>query len=121
MLLLDHNEDRSLQISFNKSEESINSKRTINFDTDIESIQSVSAKVHIDTLSPYNSFGEGIYTMTVVKKMSATDDFLDMSFKERACQVELYEDCRTKKLLDKCKCVPWEVPGHKVRRHEVFG
>ena len=121
MLLLDHNEDRSLQISFNKSEESVNSTRTINFDTDIESIQSVSAKVHIDTLSPYNSFGEGIYTMTVVKKMSATDDFLDMSFKERACQVELYEECRTNRLLDKCKCVPWEVPGHKVRRHEVFG
>ena len=117
MLLLDHNEDRSLQISSNKSEEPVNSTRTINFDTAI----GASAKLHIDTLSPYNGFGEGIYTMTVVKKMSATDDFLDMPFKERVCQVELYEDCRTKKLLDKCKCVPWEVPGHKVRRHKVFG
>ena len=117
MLLLDYNEDRSLQILSNKSEEPVNSTRTINFDTAI----GASAKLHIDTLSPYNGFGEGIYTMTVVKKMSATDDFLDMPFKERVCQVELYEDCRIRRLLDKCKCVPWELPGHEVWRHEVFG
>ena len=47
--------------------------------------------------------------MTVVKKMTAKDDFLGMPFTDRQCEVEAYEDCRTRKLLEKCKCVPWEM------------
>ena len=38
-----------------------------------------------------------------------------MSLKDRNCEVELYEDCRTRKLMKECNCVPWEVPGFKVR------
>ena len=55
--------------------------------------------------------------MTVVKRMTAKKDFLKMSLKDRNCEVELYEDCRTRKLLKECNCVPWEVPGFKVRAH----
>ena len=33
---------------------------------------------------------------------------------QRNCEVELYEDCRTRKLLEECKCVPWDVPGFEV-------
>ena len=53
--------------------------------------------------------------MSVVKRMTATDDFLNMPLKERNCEVELYEDCRTRKLVEECDCVPWEVPGFQVR------
>ena len=52
--------------------------------------------------------------MTDVKRMTATKDFLKMPSKERNCEVEIYEDCRTRKLLEKCNCVPWEVPGYQV-------
>ena len=46
--------------------------------------------------------------------MTAKPDFLKMPFKERNCEVELYEECRTRKLLEECECVPWEVQGVKV-------
>ena len=56
--------------------------------------------------------------MTVVKRMNAKEDFLSMSMKDRNCEVELREDCRTRKLLETCQCVPWEVPGYQVRCHQ---
>ena len=111
MLLLDYNTDRSLQTSVNNDQAANFSKDTINFDTAFGSIQGQSAKVHIDTLSSFVGFGGGIYMMTVVKRMTAKADFLGMPLAEKNCEVELYEDCKTKKLLDKCDCVPWEVPG----------
>ena len=81
---------------------------------DVESIQHVSAKIHINTLSPYTGFGGGIYSMTVVKRMTATSDFLKMLWKDRNCEVELLENCRTRRLLEKCGCVPWEIPHNQV-------
>ena len=53
--------------------------------------------------------------MTDVKRMTAKDDFLKMPLKDRNCEVEMYEDCRTRKLFEECTCVPWEVPGFQVK------
>ena len=116
MFVLDHNEDRSLQISSQK-EKATNlhvSKGTMDFDDAVQSLQGVSSKVHVGTLSPYTHYGGGIYMMTVVKQMRSKDGFLEMPFAQRNCQVELYEDCRTRKLLEKCNCVPCELPAHQV-------
>ena len=55
--------------------------------------------------------------MTDVKRMTAKKDFLKMALGDRNCEVELYEDCRTRKLLEECNCVPWEVPGFQVQIH----
>ena len=52
--------------------------------------------------------------MSVVKRMTAKEDFLQMPLKERNCEVELYEDCRTMKLMQECNCVPWELSGYQV-------
>ena len=94
LLVLDYNEDRSLQTQSNKSKgNSLTSNSTINFDTAIESIQSSQAKVQINTLSQYVGFGGGIYMMYSVKKLTAQEDFLVMPLKDRNCDVELYEDC----------------------------
>ena len=114
LLVLDYNEDRSLQASSKEHNDARFSNETLNFGTAIESIQTVSAKVKINTLSNYVGFGGGIYTMTVVKRMTAKDDFLKMPLNEKNCEVEAYEDCRTRHLLEECKCVPWEVPGYQV-------
>ena len=113
MLLLDYNEDRSLQNSSMKYEVE-SSGSTLNFDTAVESIQGLHAKVHIDTLSPYIGFGGGIYKMSVVKRMTAKEEFLKMPFEDRECDIEFYENCRTRKLLGKCGCVPRELPGYQV-------
>ena len=115
MLLLDYNEDLSLHVSLNYDLTASLSNDTISFDTATESIQGSLAKVQINTLSPYVGFGGGSYQMTSVKRVTAKDEFLKMSSKDRNCEVELYEDCRTRKLFDECKCIPWKVPGLKVR------
>ena len=114
MLLLDYNEDRSLQLSSAQERGQKTSNDTVNFDNPVKRIQVTKAKVQINTLSPYIGFGGGIYQMAAVKRMSAKDDFLKMPLKDRNCKVEIYEDCRTRHLLEECKCKPLEVPGFEV-------
>ena len=113
MLLLDYNEDRSLQTASFQKEDSL-SPSMMNLGGDVDNSHGVAAKVQIHTLSPYIGVGGGSYKMTAVKRMSATTDFLKMSEADRSCQVELYESCRKRKLLEKCKCVPWEIPRSQV-------
>ena len=114
MLLLDYNEDRSLHVLPYHGKGVKSSDETIDFDIDTD-IQKDSAKIHINTLSPYVGFGGGSYVMTAVKRMTATEDFLKMSLKDRNCKLELYEDCRTRKLIEECSCVPWDLPGFEVK------
>ena len=83
-------------------------------DTAVEGLQGVSAKVQINTLSPFVHFGGGIFSMTDVKKMTTKEDFFKLPLKERGCEVDLYEDCRTASLVKECNCVPWELPGFQV-------
>ena len=116
MLILDYNEDLSLHSSPTNENRSVKlSKGKFNFHRAVESIQGKSAKIQINTLSPYIGFGGGIFMMGVVKRMTSKKDFLKMPLKDRNCEVELYEDCRTRKLLEKCNCVPWEVHGFQVQ------
>ena len=114
MLLLDYNEERALQVLSNKTVDFNSSNGELNYDTTARSAQGSPAKVQINTLSPYLNFGGGIFIMSVVKRMTAKEDFLKMSLKDRNCEIELYEDCRTRKLFEKCNCVPWEVSGFQV-------
>ena len=120
MLLIDYNEDRFLQKSSAEDEIGEFSRSTLNFDTAVESIQGLDAKVQIGTLSPHIGFDGGIYKMSVVKRMTAKDDFLSMPLEERQREVELYEDCRTRKLFEECKCVPWELQSHQVNTVVFF-
>ena len=78
------------------------------FDRTVRSSEGSSAKVQINTLSPYVNFGGGIFVMSDIKRMTAKEDFLKMELKDRKCEVELYEDCRTRKLFEYCNCDPWE-------------
>ena len=119
MLLLDLNEDRFLQVSAKEKNTVKSTNKTMNFDTAVKNVQSLQAKVQINTLSPYVSFGGGIYKMSDVKRMTAKEDFLKMPWKDRKCEVESYEDCRTRKLFEACNCLPWEVPGFKVKSESL--
>ena len=116
MFLLDYNEERSLHTSPYDDTSVKYSEESLNFDIDSD-IHEQSAKIHINTLSPFVGFGGGSYLMTAVKKMTAKEDFLKMPLKDRNCKVEFQEDCRTRKLLEKCNCVPWELSGLQVVIH----
>ena len=117
MLVLDSNEDRSLQTSSSQVEEKLtkedSSGLTMNLGIPYKSTREA-VKTRIGTLSYNNHFGGGICKITVVKRMSATTDFLKMPFGDRKCTGESYEDCKTRKLIGECDCVPWEVPGYQV-------
>ena len=65
-------------------------------------------------MSPYVGFGGGSYKISAVKRMTAKKDFMKMELKDRKCEVELYEDCRTRKLFEECNCVPWELSRFQV-------
>ena len=118
MLVLDSNEDRSLhpkpKSSGDDPSTADQSKWIVDIGSPRRSLFSARAKTSIGTLSSNSHFGRGICTMTVVKRMSAKADFLGMPLSERKCSLELYEECRTRKLLEECNCVPWEMPGYQV-------
>ena len=111
-LLLDYNNDLSLSTVSVKGGSKNPSKGILNLGTAVESIQAESAKIQINTISPYIGFGGGLYKMTDVKRMTAKKEFLNMPMKDRQCKVDSYEDCRTKKLLKECNCSPWEFGSH---------
>ena len=113
-LLLDYNEDRSLTPPCKNETRSYMSNITeLNLDP-AGNYQQQKAKIKIDTLSNYVGFGGGSYKMAVVKRMSTKEDFLTMPLKDRNCEVELYEDCKTRKLFEHCNCVPWEIHSFQV-------
>ena len=58
--------------------------------------------------------------MTGVKKMTTKEDFLKMALEDRNCEVELFEDCKTRKLLKECNCVPWEMSEYQVKHFNVI-
>ena len=113
MMLLDYNEDRSIyapqktkwmQYIQGGIAKKINSKiLTLNMDGAAD-IQRKEAKVHIDTLSSFRGFGSGTYKISDVKKMTTTDDFMNLPLKDRKCEVKPYDKCRNQKLLEECNC-----------------
>ena len=103
VLLLDYQEDLSLQHSFENEDDSDPLiTNDLNFDA-MKSEQKKDARIQIATLSSYKIFGEGNYKMFAVKKMTAKTGFLEMPMKDRNRQVEPYEECRTRALLAECK------------------
>ena len=126
MLLLDYNEDRSIyasnptDVNFMQSIGMLGilgiSRHTDSLSMDGSvSIQRKEAKVHIDTLSSFKGFGGGAYKMTVVKKMTSTDAFLNMAPEVKKCEVESYEQCRTQRLSAECNCVHSAIASDQVK------
>ena len=56
----------------------------MNYKKEFEKEEMESAKIHLNTLSGYTGFGEGLYHMTAVKRMKSKEDFLKMPLKEIA-------------------------------------
>ena len=110
LFLIDYQEDLSLQYSSDE-EDQPDDEAILKMDlSSNRGMEKDAAKIHIDTLSPFKSYGGGSFKMTDVKRMTAKMDFLEMIRRERHCEVELYEDCRSRKLLEVCGCAPWELP-----------
>ena len=88
LLLLDYNTERSSQPLVKKED---SSNVLLNYNKEFEREEIKSAKIHLNTLSGYTGFGEGLYPMTVVKRIKSKEDFLKMPVKVRNCNIELYD------------------------------
>ena len=65
--------------------------------------------VNIGILAPYQANGPGNYILSSIKQMSATEDFLSMSFEKRQCVKEKFESCQQRLLkgaIRHCGCSP---------------
>ena len=107
MLLLDLNENRNFLTSL-EQDASISGKSRMNLDTE-NSVRKKAAKVQINAILPNTKYGAGSYQMTSVKKMDATEEFFGLSSEIRNCEIESYNECRTRHLVAKCGCIPWEL------------
>ena len=123
MMLLDYNEDRWLVSRF-KNEATFDSSHitTLNLDP-AGDIQQDKAKIIIDSLSSDSvGFGGGSYKMITVKRMTATPAFLDMYREDRKCDIERFQDCRTRNLLNACNCIPGELQEYlETQKHKYGG
>ena len=68
-------------------------------------------EIYLPTLAPYSAHDPGSYMMTSLKKMTGTDNFLEMPETTKQCQNEVFEDCKAKYLTangqKECGCLPW--------------
>ena len=111
ILLLDLNKGRSIHITRDLSFQKqvvVGNKMEMNLDTE-SSWGDVSAKIQINTMSPHVTYGQGSFKMTSVKRMTATEGFFSLNSNVRNCEVETFDECRTRNLLSTCKCVPWDL------------
>ena len=70
-----------------------------------------SVRMYLNTLSPFSAYSSGEYIMTVLKKTTGTENFLNLPDEERRCQLETFEQCQSKRYFEEvqksCGCVPW--------------
>jgi hypothetical protein len=81
------------------------------FNLEPESKQNTAAKIYLNTLASFTSFRSGRYAMSVLKKMTGTNNFLGLPVGQKKCQIETFEACWTKMYAEsvqsQCGCVPW--------------
>ena len=112
MLLLDYNSERFVEPKKLKlSKENDNVEKEITMDLDIvPEANEVAAKIYIHTLARNVGFGSGSYVLKALKKMVGTKNFLEMSFEDKQCSVELYEKCKEEEFIKQgsavCGCHP---------------
>ena len=112
MLLIDVNEERSINIeSIETSENGTSSKPQIYLGDD-KVINENMAIINIGTLAKYTGYGAGDYALTGIKEMTGTDNFLAWPEEKRKCALAKDEDCQKKGFQDvclKCGCSPFQL------------
>ena len=110
MLLIDNNNERSIDISNSQKSTKALSEQNIYLGEDKSNTENM-ASIYIGTLAPYHSYGPGDYEMTGIKKIEGTENFLAWPHHRRGCTVEKYEKCQMREFLEKtveCGCSPFQ-------------
>ena len=98
-------------------------KKGKSVDIDISNRDKTSARVYLQTLSGFSSFGEGDYAMSALTKMTGRKSFLEFPDSLKKCQIESMDKCRISEYFetvqDQCGCVPWSLIDFKAVSSEV--
>ena len=69
------------------------------------------ASILLSTLDRISITKPGKYAMASLKKMTGTDDFLDLPDNTKDCQIEVQESCYNRRYVEElqkqCNCLPW--------------
>ena len=70
-----------------------------------------SFKVYIHTLSQFDTYGPGTFSMSTLKSITGTKIFKQLPDNQKKCMVHNQEKCQSDKFLDhvkkNCSCIPW--------------
>ena len=81
-------------------------------------------KIYVHTLSYFTDHRAGTYTMKSLKYMKGTKSFKAMPENQKRCQVEDFEECRTRVFLrgvtERCHCQPWTLTSNKSTRVNII-
>ena len=70
------------------------------------------AMIFIHALNPYKSYGGGRYAMDALKRVSPTENFLNLPKSIKGCTNDDKQECKKKQYIDQkikdCNCIPWE-------------
>ena len=100
MLLIDVNAERSVNFATSGEDKSLNmTKRRVYLGTE-QVLNSTFASLHIGTLAHQVVYGPGDYSLTSIKQMTGTDNFLAWPQERRKCTLETYEKCQMRDFLD---------------------
>ena len=112
LLFLDYNQERSISLRMTRASNN-SSDRFISMEKARLNIGQ-EAKILIHTLKPYVGFGGGSFSMSSLKQMSPTENFLKLSPSTKGCASEDQQECLMKSYLKEklhsCQCIPWEFP-----------
>ena len=125
LLLLDFGPSKTSEVEEGKEEEDEHDK-DLPMDIRMSDNDKTSAKVYVQTLSGFSSFGKGDYAVSALKRMKGTQSFLEFPNDVKECQVESRDKCRILEFFetvqDQCGCVPWSLlhfntvrPGVRIR------
>ena len=97
----------------NYKEQSEHQKRnritSLNFEQEYDDTNS--ARIYLNTLSSFTDYRAGTFTLTTLKKMTGTSDFLKLTNEVKKCSIETIEECQAKQYIEnvnkQCHCVPW--------------
>ena len=106
VLILDEGRSKNHQKTEKFTKKAITS---LNFETSSHSESS--ARIYLNTLASFTGYRAGSYALSVLKKMTGTDNFLGLPFKDKKCRIETFEECQIPRYIEEvnrqCGCIPW--------------
>ena len=112
-LLLDYNKERSVKPQRTHNVKNGSSKMYLTVE-EVETDMEQEARIFIHTLKPFSGHGAGRYKMSSLKKIQATEDFLELPIRDRGCTNTDEQHCLMQAYMEQkkqnCNCIPWEFP-----------